>query len=334
MKQLYCLLFGIMLANSNAQITQNFNEPIIGDTDKNYRLDTSAYTTGLPISITGSNCVWNFANLLGTFPVVVDSFITPSAAVNGTAYTAATYAQHRDVLYTFYKSSSSPSQTELLGAYSPSLSLTFTNSAIIANYPINFGYSASDPVSGNFKANTQNGACVGNISISAPGQGTLILPNSNVFQNVICLRSVEILTLSLGISPIGTFNQTIYNYYAPGIKFPVLNINYTTYQFIAGTPTITAYVYGHSDYFSVAGIRENQLDKSDYDIFPNPFHERLIVTSRSSYENEYVLYDIHGKCVLRAGSYESMHTEELAAGVYILQIRNKYGQLHQKVIKD
>ena len=125
MKKIYCLFSFIILTTLNAQtLTQSFNEPVIGDTDKNYRLDTTAFTTGMPINVTGNNCVWNFTGLTGAFPVIVDSFISPSAAIGATAYPTASYAQHRDLLYTFYKSTTSPQQTELLGAYSASLSLT------------------------------------------------------------------------------------------------------------------------------------------------------------------------------------------------------------------
>lgn len=336
MKHVYFALLLLVVTASQAQtLTQSFNEPVIGDIDKNYRLDTSAYTSGMPVGVSGSTCVWNFSDLVGAFPMIVDSFITPSAATGATANPSATFVQHRDLLYTFYKSTTSPPQTELLGAYSPSLTLTFTNSAIIAGYPVAYGYNLTDPVSGSFKYNNTNGACNGNITISANGIGTLNMPGNVSIPNVLCLRSVEILTLSSGIFPFGTFNQTIYNYYMPGKKFPVLNINYTTYQLLAGTPTITAFVYGSNNYFYVAGIKEASLNKQDYHIFPNPFHDQLFVTSRNtSEENEYILYDMNGKLLLSTRSLDGRETESLSPGIYILEIKNKSGSLHQKIIKE
>ena len=240
MKRLYVFLFSFFLFTVKSQtLTQSFNEPVVGDIDKGYRMDTSAYTSGLPANITGTNCVWNYSNLIGSFPLVVDSFIAPSAAVGATANPATTFAQHRDLLYTFYKSTANPSQTELLGAYSPSLTLTFTNSAIIATYPVSYGYNLSDPVSGSFKYLTTNGACNGNITISVPGIGTIKLPNNINISNVLCLKSVEILTLSVGIAPLGTFNQTIYkipNFFFISIKnmWPVLMQHYIGGRIPAG----------------------------------------------------------------------------------------------------
>jgi len=336
MKQIYLILFFSLIAKFNGQtITQSFNEPVIGDIDKSYRLDTAAYTSGLPVATTGSNCTWNYTNLGGAFPLVVDSFVAPSAAVSASAYPSASFAQRRNFLYTFYKSISSPQQTELLGAYSPSLSLTFTNSAIIATYPVGYGYNLTDPVSGSFKYNTTNGACNGNITITADGVGTINLPTAT-FLNVICLKSVEILTLSIGVFPFGTFNQTIYNYYAPGKKFPVLNINYTTYQIIGGgTPTVTAFVYGSNNYFTVAGLNESSLTKENYKIFPNPFHDQLTISTSNGFaENEYLLYDNNGKLLLQTKSLSGTETGIFLPGIYFLEILNKSGSFRKKVIKE
>lgn len=336
MKQFVFIFFLLTLLQINAQtLTQSFNEPVVGDIDKSYRLDTAAYTNGMPIAQTGTTCVWNFSNLTGTFPMVVDSFINPSAAIGATAYPAATFVQHRDLLYTFYKSTTSPSQTELLGAYSPSLSLTFTNSAIIAGYPINYGYTVSDPVSGSFKYNANNGACNGNIAVSVPGTGTLIMPGNVTLPNVLCLRSVEILTLSLGILPFGTFNQTIYNFYMPGKKFPVLNINYTSYQLLTGGPTINNVVYGSNNYFTVAGINESQQTKHNYEVFPNPFHDQLLIRSTNAADdNTYRFYDATGRLLLETNKLDAGEIEPLVPGIYLFEIKTKSGAYRQKIIKE
>jgi hypothetical protein len=266
--------------------------------------------------------------------MIVDSFIPPSAATGNTAYPTASYSQHRDVLYSFFKSTSSPSQTELLGAYSASLSLTFTNSAIIAGYPVNYGYNLTDPVSGSFKYNTTTGACIGSITIAADGAGTLNFPGNVSIPNVLRLKSVETLTLSSGIFPLGTFNQTIYNYYKPGTKFPVLSVNYTVYQLLAGTPTITALVYGSNLYFNMTGINSTEPDKESYEVFPNPFHDQLFARAKAAEENEYTFYDLNGKAALKLKTLDDPATQQLTPGVYFLETKNKRGTFHQKIMKE
>ncbi len=334
MKQIYWLVFLSLFAKLNGQIiTQSFNEPVISDLDRKFRLDTSAYSSGMPLNLSGQNCVWNFQNLMGTFPLVVDSFIAPTAAEGASLFPTATFVQHRD-LYTFYRSSTSPSQTELLGGYTPSLTITFSNSAIIAGYPVNYGYNLTDPVSGTFKYNTTNGACNGNITISAAATGTVQLANNVSIPNVICLKSAEILTLSVGIFPFGTFNQTIYNYYAPGKKFPIININYTTYKLIAGSPTITAFVYGSNTDFNI-GMPESQLDKRDYEVFPNPFCDELRNRAdNQGEENEFFFYAGNGRLMVKTKSLDDDKIKALAPGVYFLETKNKKGAFHQKIIKE
>lgn len=336
MKQLYTFLFVCSICFTNAQtLTQSFNEPVIGDIDKNYKLDTVAYPAGLPISVTGSTSVWDFSKASGIFPMVVDSFISPAAAAGASAYPTASYAQHRDILNTFYKSTTSPSQTELLGAYSPSLTLTFTNSAIIAGYPVNYGYNLTDPVSGTFKYNTTNGACNGNITISADGLGSVKLPNGSTIPNVLRLKSVEILTLSIGVLPFGSFNQTIYNYYEPNKKFPILSLNYTKYQLIAGTPTITALVYGNSSYFPIVGLNEIAGNSALWQVYPNPCHDVLQLQSITSLvPSEYKIYAING-ALLRSGTVQSdIQVADLIPGMYYLELKSGETIVRKKFMKE
>lgn len=336
MKHIISLLFFFIILSVKSQtLTQSFNEPVVGDVDKNYRLDTSFYTNGLPVATSGSNCVWNYTGLTGAFPVIVDSFISPVGAPGASAYPNATFVQHRDPIYSFFKSTASPQQTEMLGAYSPSLSFTFSNTAIIAAYPVSYGYNLTDPVSGTFKYNTTNGACNGNIKISAPGLGTINFAGGISISNVLCLKSVEILTLSVGPTPVGTFSQTIYNYYMPGRKFPVLNINYTTYQMIAGTPTITAYIYGSNNYFTVVGLNESPQLKENMRVYPNPFHDRLYLSAEDSKQiNTYYFHDLNGRMISQTKSLTDKEIENLVPGIYFLEIRNQSGTFHQKIIKQ
>ncbi len=334
MKQFYffVLLSSVFCVQSQT-LTQAFNEPVVGDIDRSIRLDTSSYTTGLPLNVTGNNCFWDFTRLGGIFPMVVDSFITPSAAPNASAYPNASYAQNRDKIYTFYKSTSSPAQTEMLGGYTPSLSLTFTNTAIIASYPISFGYNVTDPVSGSFKYNTTNGGCNGSINITADGIGTLSLANGLKIPNVIRLKSVEILTLSTSFLPVGMFYQTVYNYYEQGKKFPVVNVGYTTYQLLAGTPTITALVYGNQNYFNLLGVNQNKANFENYKAFPNPFHDAFSIQAKSD-ENEFLIYALTGQLLLSTKEVSTDNLAPLPKGIYFLEIKNKEAVYRQKIVKE
>jgi hypothetical protein len=336
MTKLYTIIFSFTYLLSTAQtITQSFNEPSVGDVDKNYTLDTSAYTTGLPNNISGNNVVWDFTKVAGAFPIVFDSIIAPSAAPGGSAFPTATYAQKRGTIVSFFKSVTSPQQTEWLSATSssPSLTVTFTNSALVATYPISFGYSHTDPVTGTFKYNNTTGACNGSITVTADGTGTVNFPNGITFTNVIRLKSVEQLTMSTTF-PIGSISQSIYSYYAPGFKYPVISVQYQNYQLLVGTPTITAAAYGNFNYFTVTGINE-QFITADLKVFPNPFTDNLNLSAdNAGLVKELRFYNLMGEMVSAAASTDLISFEDLPPGVYLLEIRSLRGSSYQKVIRQ
>jgi hypothetical protein len=308
-------------------ITQAANEPVVGDNDRIIRLDTSAFKTGMPISVTGSNVVWDFSALSGTFPIVIDSFITPSAAPGYSAFTSATYAQHRQDLYTFYRST--PQKTELLGGYSPSLTITFTDMAVAANYPVSYGYYLNDPVSGFAKTGSNNGACNGSITVSADGTGTVLLPYGISVANVLRLKTVETLTISSGVIPVASFNQVIYNYYMLGKKFPILNMTYSRYESIIGTPTITATMYGTDDYIVIAGARE--YVNSSAQLYPNPFV--AVLSTDGETVSDVAFYNAMGERVLHVQKGDDPEIAALPPGVYLVSYSAGERRRSQKMVK-
>jgi hypothetical protein len=337
MKKIYLVsLFFLAATLVNGQtVTQSFNEPSVGDVDKNYKLDTSAYVSGLP-SATGTNVVWDFTQVTGTFPVIVDSMVVPSSAVGGSAHPTATYAQKRGGINSFFRSV--PNQTEWLGVYSPSLIVTFTNSAIVATYPVNLGYSFSDPVTGTFKyitsTSTTTGVCNGNLKVVADGVGTLKLPNNVQFQNVLRLRSVETLTMTTGFITAGTINQSVFSYYVPGIKYPIITAQYQKYQLLVGTPTITAMAYGNFNYFTVAGLNETEMGQQP-EIYPNPFHDKLFLRGDATLgQHEFKLHNLQGQLLAHASSLEDLAVSEFPSGIYLLEIKNKSGSTYRKIVKE
>jgi hypothetical protein len=333
----FTVLLGGIFSASSQTLLKSVNEPTIGDLDKNYSLDTSAYTNGLPVSITGSNVTWDFTQLHAQFPLVTDTFISPLTAPGASNCPDATFTQYRakDNVYSYFKSSATPDQTELLGAYNPTLVVTFTNSAIVAAYPVNFGYFLSDPVSGSATYKGQTGNANGSITISADGLGTVKFPGVNI-TNVLRLKSVEEVTVSTGIFPIGSLYQVLYNYYAPGRKFPILTIQQTHYQFLAGTPTITSLVAGPPQYFVIgAGVEELSLLGGKPLLYPNPFSEKPVITPQlSNTESEYTIYGMNGEMYLRTDSFNDAGIDKLLPGVYFLEVKNRSGIFRQKIIRE
>lgn len=327
MKRLFTFaaFFSFFFSNSQT-LTQSVNEPVTGDQERLYYIDTAAYSSGLPNSVNGNSAVWNFTGLQALSPADTTLYVAPSSVPSSTDYPGCTVVQH-GFLDIFIKSVTSPTtQTEVLGIKSGTFNLTFTNTAIAAKYPISYGSGTTDAIAGTYTALGFNGPCSGVITTTADGLGTLNLPNSLSYNNVLRVKSVQTVTLTQLFVPVATIVQTIYNYYHSSQKFPILSVNY---QFInvaiTGTNMNTSYVTGSTGAF-VTGLRENALGSEQISFYPNPstqYYMHLSLPSSLSEKLNVSFYDLTGKKVLSqeieagSGTDHSILVKYLARGLYV-----------------
>ena len=281
MKKLYTLiLFTVLFSGATkAQLTltKAANEPIIGDFERKKSYDS----TSTLVNSTGSNQTWNFTSLTSnTIAVVTNTYTTPSSVpgyTSSSTFTASTVSRTDGTVSDFFVSNAT--QFELIGTrLSSSLTITFTNSAIAAIWPITNTYSLTDPISGQIRVSIfgppSTGPFNGTQTVAATGTGTLQLPNAITLNNCLQLTSRLTGTGSVTIFT-ATTNMTLtsisYNYYHSSQKFPVLSIAHSTTSIKSGTaaPTnnSTTAITINNDVF--AGINEFTLDNS-YSVYPNP----------------------------------------------------------------
>ncbi|MGZ3922022.1 MAG: hypothetical protein ACXVC7_17110, partial [Bacteroidia bacterium] len=251
-------------------LTQSAYEPIVGDTSRSYVLDTTAFSSGLMTNVTGANTVWNYQALNTTTALITTPYVSTTAVASSSMYPGSTFVQKQNGLNSFFKSVTSPTtQTEFMGIYSTGISMNFTNTAIIAKYPMGYNSSVTDAFSGSFTFSTTSGNATGNATTTADGTGTLNLPGGITFTNVLRVKSIQNINMTVGGFPAGTVKQTTYSFYSGAEKFPILNINYSSVALTLQSPTVTANVTGHKNYF-VVGIKENSLADAALSVFPNP----------------------------------------------------------------
>lgn len=339
MKKFLLVLLALVSVTANSQtvvLTKAFNEPAIGDDDTRRALDTSAFTTGLPTNVTGANVVWNYTNLNPRTPVFITSYVPPSVSTSSASFPGCTVVQQdAGPTYTFLKSTSTPTtQTEILGLILSTYSLTFSNSAIAAIYPMSFGANITDNFSGAVSAFSQNGNCTGTIVTTADGSGTLMLPGGLTFTDVLRVKSVQNLSFTQGFIPLGTAKQTTYSYYHASEKFPILSINYSSIKLLTSpTPTVTGVATGIFDKFPV-GLKENVLDNSALNIYPNPAAAELNITLDRSYlPNETRIYSQLGQLVYQKDYSATVDLSALQSGIYFLEVRTDKGIVRKKLVK-
>lgn len=336
MKKILLAIFILSGVFTKSQtLTQTANEPKVGDVDIEYLMDTTAFTSGLPISVTGSNCVWDFSGL-SSYTVLTNNYLSPTAVPSASAYAGCSLVQESGLSYTFLKSVATPSaQTELIGLTLPLGSVNFTNTAIAARYPISYSYSLTDNVSGSFSSTITNGSCSGNITTKADGLGTLNLPQGQNYTNVLRVKTFLSLSLVAGFIPIATVKQTIYSYYHISNKFPVLNINYTAMQITgSSSPTISASVQGNSAML-LALQKLNQVNENAVSIYPNPAKSTLVIANNSMLKIDKIkVFNMLNQLVLESPQVESLNVSALCSGNYFMLIETEKGSVYKRFIKE
>ncbi len=336
MKKLLPLLFLLAFTTTNAQtftLTKGANEPIAGDTSKTYIIDTSAYVSGLNVSLTGSNTVWTYTNLVCTPNSGTSSYTTPAAVPSSSSYPGCTIVQKQGTLYSFYKSVSTPStQLEFLGVSSPSLTMNFTNTALFMQYPFAFGNTFTDSFSGSFTFSV-NGQASGNATVTADGTGTLNLPDGIILNNVIRIKSVQATNFTFFGSPVGNLKQTTYAFYHSSQKFPILTIDYSALT-TGTTTTLTSVVTGNKNDFTV-GLNENTLHTFPAVLYPNPANNVLNIQLNSSVKpKEIMICDQLGQTVYASKFQDKIEISSLNPGIYFIEIKTEQGIARKKFIKD
>lgn len=333
MKRILPLLLFLAANSFFAQtLTQVYNEPKVGDLNLNVNLDTTGYTTGLPLSLTGPGSNWNFNKLKTASDNFNTHFEAPATVTSSSSYPGTTVVQNDSGFFTFIKSVTTPTtRTEVLGFISPGFAATFTNSAIAAVYPITSGSTFSDNIAGGITFSTTNLTCQGKISYTADGTGTLTLADGFVYNNVLRLKSVQTLTASLLIIPFATIVRTTYEYYDASEKFPVLTIEYQSLTLSGGTPSVTGVVSGNSKCFT--GIANNGPRESRLEFYPNPASGQVNLQIPAELTTPCILsiYSVTGSKALEAkGLPQDLRTTDVSSltpGCYTMELRYAGGDL-------
>lgn len=277
MKKIYLSIFAIVLmfsAQAQLSLTQAFNEPIVGDVNTKMAFDSVGV---LPLN-TGANQTWDFSSLAGDTIVDVTTFTTVASTPNGTNYAGSTLADSDGQgTYNYYKSTGT--QYELVGIDDPNLSINLSNTAIAAIWPITMGYSNTDVFSGTATSSQAgSGPATGTITTVASGTGTLILPGGASYANVLQVKALQTVDVSLGG---GFFNITVvntdYTYYHSSQKFPLLTVSYSEISGVFSNSSATIRI---NSYVAV-GLKDLKLDNS-FAMFPNPAKENLTIKVQNS----------------------------------------------------
>lgn len=78
-----------------------------------------------------------------------------------------------------------------------------------------------------------------------------------------------------------------------------------------------------------------EIEKYDVNVYPNPFHNELIITNLGNEESNIFVYDLNGNLLISELSNENAHkiNLELKSGIYILKVENNLGSVVKRIVK-
>lgn len=286
--------------------------------------NNSSFNTALTTT-TGNGVTWNASGLTdqsGT-PVIHFVYASPVFTPNGSLYPSANYVQYDPALTSVLEynySHISPDSMVDWGSYAPSgKHEIYQNSDKRLVFPFAYGQSFTDSYSKtNYSdATTVSSNQTGTRTVTFSGFGTLILPQGT-FTNVALIS--ELRTNSLGP------NSTTFTWYdlsnGKRLLFYEENDGSVVTAYSADGPT---------------SITKTETEEA-ITIYPNPFSNTLCFDNvAASSETTYTLCEPTGKVVLSGtidSEITSIHTTELATGVYFLNIGKGASAATFKVVKQ
>jgi len=228
----------------------------------------------------------------------------------------------------------------LTGIQNSELLLNYnTNNAALGLFPMEYGFSNTDAIAGNYDNGEYSGTFTGNIVTTVDAWGTLTLngsPDMTDFSgSVTRLKTVQNISLNDGIFPgVGTVNVTTYSYYNPtmptvpkfrstttSVNVPFLDINQTLSQ---------------NEVFKNAllAIDDVKWNSNAWKIVPNPVENVLTIQTDGQTILSIVLTDVTGKIVLHDHSQtNNIEISHLQKGIYFAAIETDSGSTVKKFIK-
>lgn len=326
-------------------LTQSANAPIPGDLESRKGADT---TGALPNSTTGNTATWNLtgANAINTNTTTFsNSWVNPSSLPGSSLFTSAgANVAHSDSTM-FVKSSST--KLEYLGDMMADGSVNqFTNTIEIMHFPFSYGNSYTDNFSGYTYAAFLGGTLnvTGTLTVTADGQGTLILPTNPTPTNFSVLRIKNQINMNIAgtgtLSTVtGTVQSTNYQFFKTGTKAPILSYDYQTTNIPAfGINNQKSFSMDH-DASLVLNVNQLSQNNTPYVfVYPNPTTHHLTIHSNLSNSYRIEIFNINGQQIykdkLNSEEY-TIDTQFWSNGMYIIQFTDETNKsFSSKFIKE
>lgn len=302
--------------------------PQFGDV---FTYTTSTYT---PITIAGENAFWDLSNL-GAGAQSTLTAVDPVATGYSDLYPTATLALDGGTVIQYMRADASG--IYIVGVYkdfgSQVIQIQYADESLFLPYPCTYNTAFTDSFTYayTYTGGTVNGG--GNISYTADGFGTLVLPYDTIY-NVLKLTGIDTNFESVPGQAYVTVSQQVY-FYKPGLHYFLLNAADISQTLNGGAPaTGSSLFYLSEGMFTQVGEQARQA--IGMEVWPVPAHDQLNVSYglAGDHQVNMGLYDATGRSVRTVQARTatsgiqatSLDVKGLPAGIYLLKVTDDHGQ--------
>jgi len=336
---LFSLLLGCLFSASAQAPINNFYQP----------QDWASYAivqSPVPLAqeTAGTNVNWNFSLLdqVGSSEVHTRTPTVEELAIyqHSTAVTVTTSTMGSEDYSNKIFSRTLGTTVSITGANTSQIELIYDlDNATLGNFPLSYGFTNSDGISGTYNAEGgYTGSFTGNSTTAVDAYGTLTVNVglTPAMTPVTRLKTTQVISLDyLFFTNVGTVTQTIYSYYRDGaqmsvpvfrsthtnISVPMMQIDYTT----DSLESLEALLLGNAD-FQMAG----------FSIAPNPVTDVVTFQTKNQENIRNVkIVDVNGRIIMETGTIENtVNLSQLPSGTYFAQVRMDNGTFTKKIVKQ
>ncbi|MBX2905465.1 MAG: T9SS type A sorting domain-containing protein [Taibaiella sp.] len=319
---LLCLfLASTFAAFAQPTLTKAGNAPVAGDIFYGYSVDTAGVDSGAA----GASVTWDMSSL-----VKIDSdttfFLNCAATPYCDSFPGANIVMRTDSDYSYGISGADGLQ--MIGAYSDTNYIHFTDPRKMTAYPFTYGSTFKDTSGMTFSImgfdiyfNTYN-------TVTADAWGTLKLPNGT-FTNVLRVQTTTIQQDSsnfMGMPQVNRSRTESYSWFAAGIHTPLATLNYDTSG--SGTWYLNdAKYYKATPPPPTTGIGD-VASRGSINVYPNPAQGVVNIQFGENRDRTTIsVLDIAGRELLSSTSEHTDHVtlplNEIPTGTYLLRVASE-----------
>ena len=290
--------------------------------------------------VAGANKVWDFSQAKELGEMVLSQGDNKAKTINNKVNLVCDEGGEKNTHFEITKT-----QKIYWGLENTAVQIKFNEPVVDLKFPFSYAEKINGTMAGTYSVENGKTEPIQGVYVTeADAWGTLILPDGNVYENVLRIRLEKNYTQKIQSANAEDaqyqINTVRYQYFAKGARYPVLIVLEsevkTNCNCACSSKSREAYYETPAILFGDSGkeIKDEKgnsiIENFEYSVAPNPF-ETILYTTFSLNKNakiEINLLDLNGRIVkqiakekMEKGDYTyNANTSDIIAGQYILQI--------------